>query len=49
MADDRTHTTIEGVFAAGDCADKYYRQAVIAAGTGAKAGIEAAAFVNLHK
>lgn len=49
LADDRTHTTIEGVFAAGDCADKYYRQAVIAAGTGAKAGIEAAAFVNLHK
>ncbi|MBO5011960.1 MAG: FAD-dependent oxidoreductase, partial [Elusimicrobiaceae bacterium] len=49
LADDRTHTTIEGVFAAGDCADKYYRQAVIAAGMGAKAGIEAAAFVNLHK
>lgn len=49
LADDRTHTTIEGIFAAGDCADKYYRQAVIAAGTGAKAGIEAAAFVNLHR
>ncbi len=49
LADDRTHTTLEGVFAAGDCADKYYRQAVIAAGSGAKAGIEAAAFVNLHR
>lgn len=49
LADDRTHTTVAGVFAAGDCADKYYRQAVIAAGTGAKAGIEAAAFVNLHR
>lgn len=49
LADDRTHTTIEGIFAAGDCADKYYRQAVIAAGTGAKAGIEAAAFINLHR
>lgn len=49
LADERTHTTLEGVFAAGDCADKYYRQAVIAAGSGAKAGIEAAAFVNLHR
>ena len=49
LADERTHTTIEGVFAAGDCADKYYRQAIIAAGSGAKAGIEAAAFVNLHR
>ena len=49
LTDERTHTTLEGVFAAGDCADKYYRQAVIAAGSGAKAGIEAAAFVNLHR
>ncbi len=49
LADERTHTTVEGVFAAGDCADKYYRQAIIAAGTGAKAGIEAAAFINLHR
>ena len=49
LADERTHTTLEGIFAAGDCADKYYRQAIIAAGTGAKAGIEAAAFVNKHR
>lgn len=49
LVDDRTHTTIDGIFAAGDCADKYYRQAIIAAGSGAKAGIEAAAFVNLHR
>ncbi len=49
LADERMHTTIEGIFAAGDCADKYYRQAIIAAGSGAKAGIEAAAFVNLHR
>ena len=46
LADERTHTTLEGVFAAGDCTDKYYRQAIIAAGSGAKAGIEAAAFIN---
>jgi thioredoxin reductase (NADPH) len=49
LADERTHTTLEGIFAAGDCADKHYRQAIIAAGSGAKAGIEAAAFVNLHR
>lgn len=49
LADERTHTTLEGIFAAGDCADKYYRQAIIAAGSGAKAGIEAAAFVNKHR
>lgn len=46
LADERTHTNVEGIFAAGDCADKYFRQAIIAAGSGAKAGIEAAAFIN---
>ena len=49
LTDEKTHTTLEGIFAAGDCAEKYYRQAIIAAGAGAKAGIEAAAFVNLHR
>lgn len=49
LANERTHTTIEGVFSAGDCAAKYYRQAIIAAGAGAKAGIEAAAFINKNR
>ncbi len=42
-------TNIDGIFAAGDCTEPEFRQASIAAGTGAKAGIAASNFVNLHR
>lgn len=42
-------TSVEGIFAAGDCSDNIYRQAIVAAGDGARAAIDVERWLNLRQ
>ena len=44
----QTETNVSGIFAAGDCVDPRYRQAIVAAGQGCMAAMDAEKYLEDH-
>lgn len=47
LVDEKMMTNVEGIFAAGDCVNQHHRQAIIAAGEGCRAALEAQQWLKL--